>query len=168
VNSSQAAYAATVDYNRIVELILAGDPGGKASLYSVFGRGLQFLAKRRSARHVDDCIEMTVAEVINYVQAGKLASPQHLLSLVRESLNRVLVIASKTSETWPLMTSPEVPESLKVRVLAAFRNLDQREIEALRRFYLCNQPQEQICREMKIGAARFEQTKAIARRMIAS
>ena len=161
MSPSQVECASKVDYGGIVQLVLAGDPAGKTLLYKAFYNGLRFLAKRRCGELADECVELTIEDVIREIRAGKLGSPEQLVRLVRTSLHRVLATARNQSDIWP-----EVPQSLKISMLTVLKGLKPREVELLSRVYLRHQSEEKICHEMELTASCFQQMKAIGTRAL--
>lgn len=172
---------APVDWGRLVDAIRAGDPTAMEELYSLFARGIRFYFYRQlGAQELDDKIHDTFLIVVQAIRRGDLREPERLMGFVRTIVRRQVaahideVVHVRREETSidhgsPLpdrSTSPEdsaiSQEKLDV-MKRTLRSMAGRDREILTRFYLQEQPQDQICREMHLTDTQFRLLKSRAK-----
>lgn len=173
--------SAGVDWAALVDRIRDGDPAGMEQLYALFARGIRFFLYRRlGAQELDDKIHDVFIIVVHAIRKGELREPERLMGFVRTVVRRQVaayidqVVHCRREEATlepgaPLpdqSASPEEDAMERERsqiMLRVLRGLSSRDREILTRFYLYEQPQEQICREMNLTDTQFRLLKSRAK-----
>ena len=157
---------------RIVQLIVDGDPEGEALLYETYHRGLLFLARREYGQEAEDCVQETWAITIDHIRKGKVNTPAALSSYIRTILKRlawqrreesrrfaseeefeIVVATRKDSQNTPEQT---LAEKAKWETLhCGLEQLKPQHCEILQRFYLDGQSKEEICTAMGLSETQF-------------
>jgi len=172
------AYAAWVD---LVGRIQSCETDGMAELYALFSRGIRFyLCRQLGPQELDDKVHDTFLVVVQAIRRGELREPQRLMGFVRTIVRRQVaahidrVVHSRKEQT-ELDSNIRVadprsnPEEAAIfhqrndliqRVLA---ELSDRDREILNRFYLQEQGQDQICKEMSLSETQFRLLKSRAK-----
>ena len=170
------------DWVGTVARIGAGDPGAMAELYTVLTRGIRHLLLRSlGIEEVDDRVHDCFVIVTEAILSGELRDPARLMGYVRTIVRRQIAagidesVARRrntvefedsvfTVSDWK--NNPE--QSLLARQRAeiarrVFKGVSRRDREILRRFYLLEQKQEQICQEMGLSYNQFRLLKSRAK-----
>ena len=166
---------------RLVARIRNGDPDAMDELYQVFGRGVRlYLCRQLGFQEVDDKVHDTFLIVVQAIQNGDLREPGRLMGFVRTVARRLVAghidqMVHKRREDVAVESgiilsdqgiTPEQTaiEREKVDVmLQVLRDMSPRDRDVLTRFYLYENSQEQICREMKLTATQFRLLKSRAK-----
>jgi RNA polymerase sigma factor (sigma-70 family) len=175
----------TLRWAPLVEAIRQHDSNGMAQLYFEFSRGLRFLIFRQLGdEDVDDVLHQSIADVIAAVQGGGLAEPECLPGLVRTIVRRTIFRRiEERAETRAtrqdvenldgmVAVSAESPEriaernELRCMVQKMLSKMRPRDREILSRFYVDDQPIEQICVEMGLSAQQFKNIKHRAKEQL--
>ena len=167
------------DWGRIVAQIRNGDPAGEEALYAELDGGARFFLRHRTGSDdVDDLVHDLFLSVVHAIRDGQLRDPERLMGFVRTVLfrstaRRVAVARQAGSSTAEEMDrirepvpSPEqsVIQRQKVELMhEVMRELQPRDVEILRRFYLQEQTEGQIRSEMKLTATQFRLLKSRAK-----
>lgn len=169
----------------IVRLIMNGDSLGQQMLCDTYMRGVKFLAKRWcSYDDVDDVVNQTLLTVIVQIQNGDLREPAALSGYVRSVLYNLSckmmkdTVRKRNSDnsTFTLerihapreRSSDEIllkKEKQKI-MMESFQNLNERDQELLRRFYLEEQSETQIRQEMSLSENQFRLYKSRAKQKL--
>lgn len=170
------------NWTELVARIRTDDQSGMEELYRVFARGVRFYLCRQLGpqEDLDDKVRNTFQIVTHAVRCGELREPERLMGLVRTVLRRQVVahinqlpqhrrqqvrIGSSTTVV-ALNCAPEdtasrqQQEEIARTVLNGFSKRDR---EILKRFYLREQSQQQICAEMNVTEAQFRLLRSQAR-----
>jgi RNA polymerase sigma-70 factor, ECF subfamily len=174
--SSQAA-----DWATLVAQIKTGDDAGLERLYQVFSRGIRYyLCRQLGPEELEDRVHDSFLTVVHAIRKGELREPERLMGFVRTIVRRQVATYIDQAvhkrrdqiEIEPNVTvvdSKEDPEEQaiarqKVELMkAVLRTLSPRDREILERFYLKEEPQEQICREMDLSETQFRLLKSRAK-----
>jgi RNA polymerase sigma-70 factor (ECF subfamily) len=169
------------DWANVVERIRAGDQTAVEELYRVFSRGIRYyLCRQLGPQDLDDWVHDCFLVVIQAIQKGDLREPERLMGFVRTIVRRQIAgYIEGMVETRKKQVDIEfgniIPddklnpensaiykqrESLAASVL---KTISKRDREILTRFYLDEQPQEQICREMSLTETQFRLLKSRAK-----
>jgi RNA polymerase sigma-70 factor, ECF subfamily len=177
---SSAGPAPTV-WTELVEKIQRGDQEGMAELYQVFSKGIRFyLCRQLGPQELEDKIHDTFLIVVQAVQRGDLRDPERLMGFVRTVVRRqvagcidVAVHVRKEHADLELgipvpdaRQNPEEAAMLQERteiMAKVLRGISSRDREILTRFYILEQPQEQICQEMHLSETQFRLLKSRAK-----
>jgi RNA polymerase sigma factor (sigma-70 family) len=170
-----------VDWTVVVEQIRAGDPAGQEALYRNLAAGARLFLRRRLGTHdVEDRVHDLFLIVVETIRRGDLREPERLMGFVRTVLYRQLSLefsriahmrqTSVGLESAGNLTSGEpTPEQQaakqeKIELMQkVLKTMSEREFEVLTRFYLHDQPSEQICREMHLTQTQFDLLKSRAK-----
>ena len=173
-----------VDYSRwaaLVDRIRDGDEHGMEELYAVFSRGIRFyLCRHLGTQELDDKIHDTFLIVVQAIRRGDLREPERLMGFVRTVARRQVAahidgtIHRRKDQTdidtgLPMPDTSASPEDAAIArqqveiMKEALREISRRDREILTRFYLEEQPQQQICREMNLSATQFRLLKSRAK-----
>jgi RNA polymerase sigma-70 factor, ECF subfamily len=172
---SQPAWA------ELVDKIKQNDTIGLEELYRVFSRGVRFyLCRQLGPQDLDDRVHDTFLTVAQAIQRGDLREPERLMGYVRTIVRRQVAaqieenVHSRKHEIdldWGLAvhdagSNPEQTaiqrqnEDIARKVL---KGIAPRDREVLIRFYLEEQPAEQICDEMGLTETQFRLLKSRAK-----
>jgi RNA polymerase sigma factor (sigma-70 family) len=170
------------DWTRTVERIRAGDPLAMTELYTVFTRGIRYLLLRSlGMEEIDDRVHDCFLIVTEAIRSGELRDPARLMGYVRtvvrrhiaasieEAINRRRTTVEFEDSVFTISDWKNNPEqNLLARQRAGiarrvFQGISRRDREILRRFYLLEQPQEQICEEMGLSYNQFRLLKSRAK-----
>jgi RNA polymerase sigma factor (sigma-70 family) len=165
----------------LVEKIRQNDPDGLEELYNVFSRGVRFyLCRQLGPQDLDDRVHDTFIVVAQAIQRGELREPDRLMGYVRTIVRRqvaaqiednVLSRRQQFDLDWGLAVrdSNSNPEQAAIRqenqqiAVKVLKSIAPRDREILIRFYLWEQPAEQICSEMGLTDTQFRLLKSRAK-----
>ncbi len=171
----------TGQWELIVEQIRVGDPEGMESLYRVFARGVRFyLCRQLGPQELDDKVHDTFLVVVQAIRRGELREPERLMGFVRTVVRRQVaahidhavhtrrdcVGVESGIHVADHRSDPEQVLAIKQRaeiMERALRSISERDREILTRFYLLEQPQAQICRDMSLSDTQFRLLKSRAK-----
>ena len=169
------------DWPRLVARIKAGDDDATSELYQMFARGIRFYLCRQLGPHeLDDRVHDTFLIVMQAIRRGDVREPERLMGFIRTIVRRqvsayidVAVHRRKEHvelEAGLLMVdrngSPEdsvIRQQRRELLTAILSGMGDRDREILTRFYLKEQPQEQICEEMSLTETQFRLLKSRAK-----
>lgn len=171
----------TIDWPLLVQQIKAGNDDGMEQLYKLFSRGIRFyLCRQLGPQELEDKVHDTFLIVVNAIRRGDLREPERLMGFVRTVVRRQVAAyieqaVTTRREQAELETgiavadrsqNPEQEAMVKQKAAlmkSALESLSQRDRDILIRFYLKEQPQEQICREMSLTETQFRLLKSRAK-----
>ncbi len=183
VDSEAAAQAPASVWNwtGLVNRIRAGEDSGMAELYSLFSKGIRYhLCRHLGSEELDDKVHDTFLVVIQAIQRGELREPERLMGFVRTIVRRQMAayigrVSHNRRDMLDLDSgvriadpgqSPEEAAMFRQRtnmIRRVLAELSLRDREILTRFYLREQPQEQICQEMELTETQFRLLKSRAK-----
>jgi RNA polymerase sigma factor (sigma-70 family) len=150
-------------------------------LYRLFSRGIRFyLCRQLGPQELEDKVHDTFLIVVQAIRRGELREPERLMGFVRTIVRRQVAAfiddaVQSRRETVDLDTGVRVadhkrnPEESaigeeKIALMREVLNgLTVRDREILTRFYLLEQPQEQICAELSLSETQFRLLKSRAK-----
>jgi len=165
----------------LVEKIRQNDPDGLEELYRVFSRGVRFyLCRQLGPQDLDDRVHDTFIIVAQAIQRGELREPDRLMGYVRTIVRRqvaaqiednVLSRRQQFDLDWGLAVrdTGSNPEQAAIRqenqqiAVKVLKSIAPRDREILIRFYLWEQPADQICSEMGLTDTQFRLLKSRAK-----
>jgi len=174
---SQPAY----DWVDLVRRIQANEDAAMEELYRVFSRGIRFyLCRQLGPQDLDDRMHDCFLVVIQAIRKGELREPERLMGFVRTIVRRQIAgqidvnVQTRRQQvdldtTGPLSdrgSNPEIQaigrqeEQIAASVL---KGISRRDREILTRFYLHEESQEQICKEMSLTETQFRLLKSRAK-----
>ena len=170
------------DWGKLVGRIQSGDSGAMEDLYAVFAKGIRyFLLRNLGPEDIDDKVHDCFVIVIQAIQRGDLREPERLMGYVRTVVKRQIAAAIETA-VQQRRSRVDFEESLfsvsdwrddpERSVLArqhseiahkVLKGISRRDREILRRFYMQEQSQEQICKDMNLSYNQFRLLKSRAK-----
>jgi RNA polymerase sigma-70 factor, ECF subfamily len=165
----------------LVEKIRQNDAEGLEELYRVFSRGVRYyLCRQLGPQDLDDRVHDTFIVVAQAIQRGELREPDRLMGYVRTIVRRqvaaqiednVLSRRQQFDLDWGLAVQDVAsnPEQAAIRqenqqiAVKVLKSIAPRDREILIRFYLWEQPAEQICSEMGLTDTQFRLLKSRAK-----
>lgn len=170
-----------IDWSALVEQVKTGDDAGMEQLYKLFSRGIRYyLCRQLGPQELEDKVHDTFLIVVNAIKRGDLREPERLMGFVRTVVRRQVAAYIETAvhtrrEQTDLETgitvadrkqNPEQEAMMREKAAlmkSALGALSDRDREILVRFYLKEQPQEQICQEMSLTETQFRLLKSRAK-----
>ncbi len=171
----------SIDWLLLVQQIKAGNDDGMEQLYKLFSRGIRYyLCRQLGPQELEDKVHDTFLIVVNAIKRGDLREPERLMGFVRTVVRRQVAAYIEQAvhnrrEQAELETgisvvdrkqNPEQEAIVKQKaelMKSALDALSQRDRDILIRFYIQEQPQEQICREMSLTETQFRLLKSRAK-----
>jgi RNA polymerase sigma-70 factor (ECF subfamily) len=168
-------------WGKLVEKIRVNDPDGLEELYRVFSRGVRYyLCRQLGPQDLDDRVHDTFLVVAQAIQRGELREPDRLMGYVRTIVRRqvaaqiednVLSRRHQFDLDWGLTvrdggSNPEqnaIKQENHQIALKVLKSISARDREILIRFYLNEEPAEQICGEMGLTDTQFRLLKSRAK-----
>lgn len=184
-NPQDSGALQSVEWAPLVERIRTGDATAMQELYQVFGRGVRhYLCRQLGMQDVDDKIHDTFLIVVQAIKNGDLREPDRLMGFVRTIARRMVaahidqmvhrrrdnVAVDSGIAISDKRITPEqnVIDREKVDLmLGVLREMSGRDRDILTRFYLYEQNQEVICREMNLTSTQFRLLKSRAKNRFA-
>ncbi|HEX3680950.1 MAG TPA: sigma-70 family RNA polymerase sigma factor [Bryobacteraceae bacterium] len=170
-----------VEWGVLVAQVKAGQDAGMEQLYKLFSRGIRYyLCRQLGPQELEDKVHDTFLIVVNAIKRGDLREPERLMGFVRTVVRRQVAAYIEQAvhtrreqadiETGITVAdrkqNPEQEAMLRQKadlMKSALAALSQRDRDILVRFYLKEQPQEQICREMDLTETQFRLLKSRAK-----
>ncbi len=171
----------TVEWSVLVEQIKTGQDTGMEHLYKLFSRGIRYyLCRQLGPQELEDKVHDTFLIVVNAIKRGDLREPERLMGFVRTVVRRQVAAYIEHAvhmrrEQTDLETGVSVPDRKenpeqeamhrqKAELMkSALAALSKRDRDILVRFYIHEQPQDQICREMSLTETQFRLLKSRAK-----
>jgi RNA polymerase sigma-70 factor (ECF subfamily) len=180
-NPSQRTTLTPAEWATLVDQIKAGEDAGMEKLYKLFSRGIRYyLCRQLGPQELEDKVHDTFLIVVNAVKRGDLREPERLMGFVRTVVRRQVAayienaVHTRREQTTlengitiaDRKENPEQEAIVKEKaelMKTALAALSKRDRDILVRFYLQEQPQEQICREMSLTETQFRLMKSRAK-----
>ena len=168
-------------WSPLVERIRAGDRAAMEELYGLFSKGIRFyLCRQLGPQDLDDRVHDVFLTITQSIQSGELREPERLMGYVRTVVRRQVAARidanvharrrqASLDDGIVLRDQSPDPERLAIRgesievALRILNSIAKRDREVLVRFYLNEQPAEQICREMELTETQFRLIKSRAK-----
>ena len=172
---------AKVDWGMLVSQIKAGDETGMEQLYKLFTRGIRYyLCRQLGPQELEDKIHDTFLIVVKAIRRGDLREPERLMGFVRTVLRRQVaayieqavqnrrdltdldagvIVADRKQNPEQKLMGLQRAELMQ----STLSSLSEKDREILTRFYLKEQSQERICREMELSETQFRLLKSRAK-----
>lgn len=170
------------DWAQVVERIRQGDERAMEELYAYFGKGVRyFLLRRLGVDELEDRVHDVFLVVAAAIQNGELRDPSRLMGFVRTVVRRAIAgviqdnVTSRVSymdlesltfsvADWRLDPEKTAQQEQRTEVVRRLlQGASRRDREVLRRFYMEEQSQEQICAEMGLSYNQFRLLKSRAK-----
>jgi RNA polymerase sigma-70 factor, ECF subfamily len=172
---------AAEEWTRLVARIQRGDEDALSQLYQVFGRGIRFYMFRHlGSQDLDDRVHDAFLVVVNAIKKGDLRDPARLMGFVRTVVRRHVatrideIVQTRREQVaidhgMVITDRTHTPEERAMvdqkiaLMLDVLQSMSPRDREILTRFYLREESQEQICREMNLTETQFRLLKSRAK-----
>jgi RNA polymerase sigma-70 factor (ECF subfamily) len=169
------------EWGELVSQIKAGEDAGMEQLYKLFSRGIRYyLCRQLGPQELEDKVHDTFLIVVNAIRRGDLREPERLMGFVRTIVRRQVaayieqVVHTRREQTdlesgviiVDRKQNPEQEAIIRQKAAlmkSALEGLSKRDRDILVRFYLQEQTQEQICREMSLTETQFRLLKSRAK-----
>jgi RNA polymerase sigma-70 factor (ECF subfamily) len=169
------------NWPNLVERIRDGDPSAMEELYKMFSTGIRFLLYRRlGPQDLDDKVHDVFVIITEAICNGELREPERLMGYVHTVVRRqvashidraVHLRRNRVDVDFQESVSDKRPDpereaierenlTLAMRVL---QSIPKRDREVLTRFYLNEEPAEEICRNMDLSETQFRLIKSRAK-----
>jgi len=173
--------ASQPDWKDLVERIRNGQPSAMEDLYRVFSRGVRFFLYRQlGSQDLDDKVHDVFLIVVQAIRRGDLREPERLLGFIRTIVRRQVAahidhaVHDRRERTGleagggicDLRADPEEAAMRRQRdeiMEKVLRSISRRDREILTRFYLMEQSQQEICRQMKLNETQLRLLKSRAK-----
>jgi len=174
------------DWEALVSQVKASEETAAARLYRIVNRGIRFyLLWQIGQQDLEDKVHDTFLIVLRAIQGGELREPDRLMGFVRTIVRRQVASyieqavhnrREKTNvESWTLVAdTKQSPEQLAIirqkaeLMQQALSSLSGEHKQILIRFYLEEQSEAQICRELNLTETRFRHLKWQAKAKLAN
>jgi len=171
----------SIEWHVLVDRIKSGEDSGMEQLYKLFSRGIRYyLCRQLGPQELEDKVHDTFLIVVNAIRRGDLREPERLMGFVRTVVRRQVAAYIEEAvhtrrEQADLETgitvadrkqNPEQEAMIRQKaelMKSALAALSNRDRDILVRFYLQEQTQEQICREMRLTETQFRLLKSRAK-----
>jgi RNA polymerase sigma-70 factor, ECF subfamily len=179
--SADTSSGSAIDWFALVAQIKAGDDAGLEFLYKQFSRGIRYyLCRHLGPEELDDRVHDTFLVVVNAIRKGDLREPERLMGFVRTIVRRQVVayidqaIQTRRDQTdiesgitvVDAKGDPEqqaIARQKKDLMKSVLQSLSKKDRDILVRFYLNEESQEKICREMSLTETQFRLLKSRAK-----
>lgn len=172
------------EYSRwvhLVQSIQSGEEEGMEELYGLFSGGIRFyLCRQLGPQELEDKVHDTFLIVVQAIKRGDLREPERLMGFVRTVVRRQVAAyidqaVQNRRDRADLETGTRVadtrvnPEDRAIRrerigiMREVLDSISERDKEILIRFYIKEQSQEEICREMNLSDTQFRLLKSRAK-----
>ncbi len=176
-----AAVASAQEWQLLVDKIKSDDASGMEELYKLFSKGMRYyLCRQLGPQDLDDRVHDCFLIVVQAIRRGDLREPERLMGFVRTIVRRQIaghidVAVQARKQLVDLETTHSVPDahedpetvvmSREQEQLAftVLKGISRRDREILTRFYLQEQSQDTICREMQLTETQFRLLKSRAK-----
>lgn len=179
---ADTACDAPVDWAALVAKIRADEQGAIEQLYLVFSQGFRAMLRRSlDASDVEDKLHDLFLILIQAIRNGNIREPERLMGFARtiarrqvaEYINEVVHRRQRYSSLddcevfvpHPACTPEQstIAQDQLALVNRVLSELSARDQEILTRFYIKDQPQDQICAEMQLTETQFRLLKSRAK-----
>ena len=169
------------NWANLVARVQRGEGAGMEELYLIFARGIRYyLCRQLGPQELDDKVHDAFLIVVQAIQRGDLREPDRLMGFVRTIVRRQVaayidhVVHTRKEELDIELGSriadhrcnPEQTVAMRQKadlMQGILRRLSERDREILTRFYLDEQTEEQICKEMNLSETQFRLLKSRAK-----
>ncbi len=169
------------NWEQLVERIRKDDPVALEDLYRIFSRGMRYyLCRQLGPQDLDDRVHDSFLIVVQAIRRGDLREPERLMGFARTIVRRQIaghidVAVQQRKQQVDLDTSAPLPDSgispeaaamtreEEALAVSVLKGISRRDREILTRFYLEEQSQEEICRDMCLSETQFRLLKSRAK-----
>jgi RNA polymerase sigma-70 factor, ECF subfamily len=170
-----------MSWAQLVERVHQNDQKGLEELYRIFSKGIRFfLCRQLGPQDLDDKVHDVFLIIAQAIQRGELREPERLMGYVRTVVWRLVAAhiesavhtrrsLSDIDSGAPLADRSANPEQIAIRrehesiAKKMLNSVSKRDREILIRFYLQEQSQDEICRDMRLTGTQFRLIKSRAK-----
>ena len=165
----------------LVAKIQQDDQFALEELYRIFSKGMRYyLCRQLGPQDLDDRVHDSFLIVVQAIRRGDLREPERLMGFARTIVRRQIAGHIDTAvqtrrqqvdldTSAPLPDSGLSPEAVAMTneeealAVSVLKGISRRDREILTRFYLQEQSQEDICRDMRLTETQFRLLKSRAK-----
>ena len=169
------------NWAQLVEKIRLDDQCALEELYRIFSRGMRYyLCRQLGPQDLDDRVHDSFLIVVQAIRRGDLREPERLMGFARTIVRRQIaghidIAVQQRKQQVDLDTSAPLPDSgvspeaaamtreEEALAVSVLKGISRRDREILTRFYLDEQSQEEICRDMSLSETQFRLLKSRAK-----
>jgi RNA polymerase sigma factor (sigma-70 family) len=168
----------------LFDRIKAGDRCGEEQLYVLMNRGLRFfIARELGPDNIEDILHETFMAVVRAIRDDRIEKPEALLGYARTIVQRQITavikermrdrakVVSIDDHDCPTSARLEESEIRKQEIRIATQVLEHLPVsvrDILHRFYVLEQPREQICQELNLNTDQYRNAKHRAKLLFES
>jgi hypothetical protein len=144
------------DWVGVVAGIRAGDESAISQLEEIFGGGIRFFLRRTLGQHeLDSRQRQVLGLVIESIRKTSTDEPIRIASYVLTALREYTGSQMRATPNWGTER-----ESRVTAIREVLDKITAEDMEALHRYYVDKETEEQICRALNITSARFRAIRA--------
>jgi RNA polymerase sigma factor (sigma-70 family) len=180
-NPAERQNASYREWVELVARIQRGDPAAMAELYRLFSQSIRYsLFRQLGPQDLEDMLHDAFLIVVQAIRRDELRDPERLMGFVRtvvrrqvaahiESIVHVRTQQAVLDASAALPAFNSNPEQMVIRrqreeiAQAALESICERDRQILIRFYLLEQPVEEICHDMGLSRTQFRLLKSRAK-----
>jgi RNA polymerase sigma-70 factor (ECF subfamily) len=180
-DANESQPSSHVEWQTLVDKIRRDDASGMEELYKLFSKGMRYyLCRQLGPQDLDDRVHDCFLIVVQAIRRGDLREPERLMGFVRTIVRRQIaghidIAVQSRKQIVDLETTHSVPDSTEdpetvvmtreqeQLAFTVLKGISRRDREILTRFYLQEQSQELICREMQLTETQFRLLKSRAK-----
>ena len=169
------------NWMELISRIQRNESDALEELYRIFSRGMRYyLCRQLGPQDLDDKVHDCFLIVVQAIKRGDVREPERLMGFARTIVRRqiaghidILVNVRKhhvdLDMSSPLPDAGQSPETAAMSreqaelAGAVLKGVSRRDREILTRFYMEEQTQEQICRDMNLTETQFRLLKSRAK-----
>jgi hypothetical protein len=153
---------ALADLERLLQEVRTGEISSSEELRELLSPGVYFsISRTLSCVHKDEIGNETIRLVIEGIPHHEVGDPSQFLSYVRE-LVRSQVERNGSHHCHATRTEAAQPENVE-RLRRSLRGMPEQHREALKRFYVLGQEEEQILADLQLSPEEFRSLRSRAK-----
>jgi RNA polymerase sigma-70 factor, ECF subfamily len=168
-------------WSNVVKGVERGDACAMEELYKVFSKGIRFLLHRQlGPQDLDDKVHDVFVIITQAIRNGELREPERLMGYVYTVVRRqvashidraIHLRRNRVDVDFENITSDKRPDPEREAInrqnlnfaMNVLQSIPKRDREVLTRFYLNEEPVEEICRAMDLSESQFRLIKSRAK-----
>jgi RNA polymerase sigma-70 factor, ECF subfamily len=152
---------AEASLDELVERVRRGDEAALEELHGVIAKGIRFfLSRELGAENLEERVDLTFRVVVQTLRRDDAGGSDRLMGHVLDAIRAQ--VAAHIGKSPDRDANPQQTAAFR-RQLESMRGIlramSPRDREILRRFYLDEQTEEKICREMELNPVQFKLLK---------
>ena len=155
---------AQASLDELLERVRRGDEAALEEFRGVIAKGIRFfLSRELGAENLEERVDLTFRVVVQTLQRDEAGGADRLMGHVLDSIRAQ--VAAHTAKAPDRDANPQQAAAFRRQLecmRGILRAMSPRDREILRRFYLDEQTEEQICREMELAPSKLRLLKSRA------